>query len=151
MSIDLDTLIANHETKIQDFIYLGKSLHICRDINGINAGVFILKNNEWADDFIQFVLSYEGQMDCEQNAIDHYMEKWPHDEQIKILPHPSINSYPMDYYAPSYGKIGYKRGDIVERPEHEEGDFECGDFICHVPGHTIPKRLEILKSIKIIK
>lgn len=153
LSLDLDTLITNHNIKIEDFISQSnnKSFYVCRDLNGINCGSFILKNNKWSKSFLSFCLSFEGKVDCEQNAVDIYMGDIVDDLHIKILQHPSINSYKYDEYYPSYGKIGFKNGDIIEKPTHKEGNWEEGDFILHVPGQTVEKRIEVLKNTKIIK
>lgn len=154
-SMDLDTLVTNHNIKIEGFLD-GGSFYICRDLNGINCGTFILCNTKWSRVFISSCLTREGKRDCEQNAVDEYMAIcndafYYNDQNITILPHPSINSYPYDYYAPYWGKIGAKDGDVIPRPSHEEGDWREHDFVCHVPGHTLEKRIEILNSLKIIK
>lgn len=150
-SLDLDTLITNHNIKIEDFVDSNKSFYICRDLNGINCGAFILKAGKWSKAFLNFCLSFEGKVDCEQNAVDIYMGNTIDDLNIKILPHPSINSYKYDEYSPSYGKIGYKEGDVVLKPSHKQGNWEEGDFILHLPGQTIEKRIDIFKKTKIIK
>lgn len=43
----------NIEEKLKDFIKSNKSLFICKDLNGINSGVMIFKNNE----FTKFMLN----------------------------------------------------------------------------------------------
>jgi hypothetical protein len=117
-------------------------------VNGINAGNFIIKNTEWSKSFLDFILSKVGSFENDQCVIEaiHNDPEWK--DKIKILNHPSVNSYPYDLYSPSWGVIGDR---IIERPTHEEGDWQPGDFIIHLPGKTLLDRLEILKGVEVWK
>src|SRR5690242_19869072 len=50
-SLDLDTLITNHNIKIESFLHTHSGLFICKDVNGLNAGSFIFRNRQWSIDF----------------------------------------------------------------------------------------------------
>lgn len=153
MSMDLDAMISNHRIRIEDFLEEGVSFYVCHDVNGLNCGSFIICNTKWSRVFISSCLTWEGKRDCEQNAVDEYMAIcndafYKNDDNIKILPHPSINSYIYDYYGEGWGKIG---GGLTAKPTHEEGDYREGDFILHLPGVSMQKRIETFKNIKITK
>ncbi len=68
-------------------------------------------------------------------------------EKIKILPHPSINSLLYEEYAPTWGIIG-NTDTSLPKPTHEEGDWRRGCFICHLPGMTLERRLEIFAKLQ---
>ncbi len=140
-SRDMDTLITNFHTKVEDFLEDGKDFYITKDFNGINAGSFIIKKTAWSKFFITYLESKKGQpgMYCEQNAIEAYMAEFPDDEKIKILPHPSINSY----HYPLYPEIPPQT--------HEQGQWQMGDFVLHLPGVSMEQRLKILSSTPIVQ
>jgi hypothetical protein len=145
---DIDILITNYNTKIERFLDSEHDFYITKDVNGINAGNFIIKNTDWSKSFLDFILSKVDSFENDQCVIEaiHNDPEWK--DKIKILSHPSVNSYPYDLYAPSWGAIGDR---IIERPTHEEGDWKAGDFLIHLPGMTLDKRIEILKGVEVWK
>lgn len=139
-SMDLDTLITNHKIKIENFLDEEHDFFICKDYNSINAGSFIIKKSEWSNDFIKYCLHQKGwdKMYCEQNAFEAYMNDFANNNtKIKILPHPSINSYHYNLYP-----------DIPQQT-HEQGNWEEGDFVLHLPGTGLQTKIDILKNTKI--
>jgi len=138
-SLDLDTLIINHKYKIEDFLDEENSLFICEDYNGLNCGSFVVKNTDWSEQFLKYCLEQKGKPEvyCEQNAMEDYIQMYGQ-EKIKILEHPSINSYLYENYP-----------DIPPQ-KHEEGQWQEGDFLLHLPGIGMDKRLEILKNTPVI-
>lgn len=149
--IDIDACITNHLIKIEDFLDEEHDLYLTKDINGINTGVFILRKTDWACELLDYIdKQISSGVDCEQTAIQNWINEKGLDK-IKILPHPAFNSYPIDFYYPSYGKIGYKEGDVVQRPGHEEGAWQLGDFVLHVPALPLEQRIEIISKTPIIK
>ena len=141
---DLDTVITNFDIRVEDFLEDGKDFYICEDCNGINAGVFLIRKSLWSKQFLWYLMNKKGKegMECEQNAIQAYMDEFPNDSKIKILEQ-GFNDYPLNYYEPSYGKWGYKEGDIVEKPKNE---WREDSFIIHTPGLPLEQRLSILKN-----
>ncbi len=138
-NLDLDALITNHNIRIEQFLDSDKNFFITYGANTYNAGSFILKKSAWANWFIEYLLSKKGEekMHCEQDAILKYIEEYG-TEDICILPHPSINSFMYDLY-PEYSNV-----------KHEEGNWEEGDFVLHLPGIGMDKRYEILKNTKVV-
>ncbi len=146
LCIDPDALITSHEIKIEDFIKDHHSLYISKDINGFNAGVFIVTNTEWTDGLLNYILSLKGEFNNEQEAIE---ELYSPDSLIKELTFPNnLQSIPYEFYAPTWGSI---KGTQKGKPTHDEGCWEPLDFICHVPGLALNERINILRNIKIIE
>lgn len=141
--LDADTLITNHNIRIEHYLTPKKSFFVTKDINGINCGSFVVKKSKWAISFLEWLLKCEGKekMYCEQDAINHYMKLFPSEveKHFCILPHPSINSYQYSLYPE------------VKAQTHEQGDWRKGDFVLHLPGIGMEKRLEILKNTEIVK
>lgn len=143
--LDLDTLITNHNIKIESFLDAKHDFYITQDINEINVGAVIVKNTKWSNRLLEEIFLY-GNAENEQNALKPFMS----DPKVKILPHPSINSYPYDEYAPTYGLIPGRKPllGIEGKPTHEQGNWEQGDFIMHLPGLPMERRLEIFRKTK---
>jgi hypothetical protein len=142
LCIDLDVLITNHSIKIESFIDNNHDFYITEDVNGLNAGSFIVRNTFWSIIFLKLILGQQAEFECEQNAIEHLIKP---QHPIKILSHPSINSYIYDEYGPTFGIISDRK---IEKPTHEEGNWEKGDFILHLPGIPIERRIEIFESLE---
>lgn len=150
--LDADTYITNHLFNFQKFVDNDHDLYLTKDINGVNTGVFIVKMTAWMQNVFNYISNsiQSGNFDCEQNAIEEYINIFGLD-RIKIVEHPAFNSYPIELYAPSYGKIGYQEGEYVKKPEHKDGAWQMGDFILHAPGLTIEKRIELFKNTPVVK
>ena len=144
--IDIDVLITNHNIHIEKFIDTKHDFYITKDVNGINAGSFIIKNSDWSRWFLKKILSLQGMFPCEQNAIEHILHKISGAESYcMMLPHPSINSYLYDEYGPNWGMIN---GGKESKPSHEDGDWRKGDFALHLPGIPLERRIDIFNKIK---
>jgi len=137
-SLDCDTLITNHTIKVEEYLDYFHDAYFTKDYNGLNCGSFIIKKSEWSNSFLKFILSIrtEPKMYCEQDAINMYMETIPNDEHIKILTHPSINSYIYQNYPE------------IPLQSHEQGQWNVGDFVLHLPGISMGKRIDILNKTK---
>ena len=138
--MDCDSIITNHNIKVEDFLDDEHDFYCTEDVNGTNTGVFIVKATEWSFNFLHKLLTYRNidGITCEQNAIDWWVET-KGDERIKFLPHPSINSYKYELYPEHQGVT------------HEEGQWEKGDFILHIPAQSLEKRLQVMKETEIVK
>jgi len=139
--MDADAIITNMTIPIEKFLDKDYDLFITKHLGNINAGVFIIKMTKWAHDFINFLLDNIGKekINCEQDAMQLYMNMNPYDNKIKILSHPSINSFNYNLY-PEHINI-----------THKQGNWEEGDFILHLPGVGMDKRAELLRNVKITK
>ena len=140
-SLDLDTLITNHNYKVEDYLKEGSDFFITKDVNGVNGGSFIVRNTKWSMEFMDWLLGKKGEekMYCEQDAIRAYMEEYPV-SPVCVVGHPSFNSYHYSLY-PQFENI----------TSEEAGNWYEGNFVLHLPGLGIEQRIEILKNTKIIE
>jgi hypothetical protein len=133
--LNIHTMVMNFNTKIESFLDNEHDFYICKDVNGINAGTFLIKKSDWSKKWLDFILSKESvhKNHCwfEQKLIQDNWELPEFKDKVKILPHPSINSY---FY------------NIYNWPETTPGHFNKGDFILHLPGLGMEQRINIFKS-----
>lgn len=147
MAIECDVLITNMNFEIEDTILGGSPgngpLYMCKDVNGINSGVFVA--TQGAKRVLEFVNLCEGSFFDEQNVFQNEVVA----RNITILNHPSINSIPYEYYKPDYGYIHLDRSKYIPVvPTHPMGSWRPGDFCCHLPGKTLEERIRIFKEIQ---
>lgn len=139
---DIDSLIMNMSIPITSFVG-SRFYYLTKDFNELNNGVCLLKNKtegRWVNDEI---LLGKNNFANEQNAINEYMKSPLINQIVKVLPHPSINSYDYSLYPEC--KEYVSREDL--------GDWQPGNFLIHFPGLGLEKRIEMLKeySKKIIE
>lgn len=134
--LDIDTLITNHHIRIEDRIDNDYHFIISKDLNGVNAGSFFIRNSPEGLALLDWMLEvypvFEKQTGffAEQTAIESalHMEHWKN--IIKIVPQKSINSYHR--HLNSWTHLG------------PDAIWERGDFVVHFPGTTLEHRLEQL-------
>ena len=138
--LDADAIITNHNIPIDKFIDDAHELFICKDINAINCGSFIIHQSTWGEWLLAWMLDLEGMegKHCEQDALAEYMKCFPAqaERKIKFLEHPSINSYLCELYR--------EYDHLKEKPSEQWSE---GDFVLHLPGVDNSRRIEILKQI----
>ncbi len=130
--LDLDTLITNPAIPFTDFTDDEHDIFICRDINGINAGSWIVRNTKASRDFIAKIVD-----NFNEPHEQILMNKYLHMVKVKYLPHPSINSYDYNQY----------NGFGLAVPAHDFGQWEPGDLLLHLPGLSLEQRIEIFKGM----
>jgi hypothetical protein len=137
--MDADAIITNLTTKIESFIDDEHDFYITNHLGKCNAGIFIIRKTKWAVKFINYLLENIGKekVYCEQDAIPKYQSENPHEPKIKILNHPSINSFNYNLYP--------EHKDITEE---EQGMWQHGNFILHLPGIGQTERQKYLTNIK---
>jgi hypothetical protein len=136
MVMDADAMITNFTTKVEDFIKDDYDLFVTRDYNGINCGVFIIRNSKWGIDLLDYFLnSIDGDIHCEQDALNKYVNEYGMD-RICIVEHPAFNSLLYENYP-----------EIVGLKE-SKGQWRVGDFVLHLPGIGMQKRIDILNETK---
>lgn len=139
---DVDSVITNMRIPITDFIDEGHDFFITKDVNELNGGSVVIKNTDWGRVFNKAVLNNKGILDNEQNAYVSLYEgaKPGIVNTMKILPHPSINSYDYSLYQ-----------EFPNIRKRKEGHWHEGDFVLHTPGAPMEVRLNTLKNVKIIR
>ena len=143
-TIELDAMIMNHKIKIESFLDEENEMYYTTDRNGANFGVSLWKSTPYTKELLDKLISLENEFGDEQN----YFEQNPIIDKVKVLQHPNFNSIPYPFYKPSLGVIGYKDGDEVTMPTMEQGNYETGNFVCHLPGKTLNERLTIFNELK---
>jgi hypothetical protein len=97
MWIDGDVLITNQERKIEDFIALmapETMILLAQDFQGLNNGVFIIKNCPLALEFLDDVYAkkeYSHVLFHEQSAMDDLRKLPKYSGAVKVIPHQHIN------------------------------------------------------------
>ena len=137
---DIDAIITNLSVPIETFIDDVHGLFICEDsLVGVNGGSLIIKNNDkgkWVNDFI---LSEREKFNNEQVVMEYYKNSLQKTGYMKILPYPSINSYPYEMYPEFQDRL------------HEQSNWKEGHFLLHTPALPYEKRAEVLRNAKIIR
>jgi len=142
MSVDCDCLFTNFKKNVRQYLDKDHDLFICEDYNGLNAGVFCIRNSEWSKGFLKYLLYTRGEegVHGERDAINHYMREFPNSEKIKILPQQTMNAYLYDLY-PSIPKT-----ELVK-----DGEWcEFSSLLLHLPGIGMQKRLDILNNTPVL-
>jgi predicted O-methyltransferase YrrM len=112
--IDADTLVMNQGIPLEDFIDEKYNFIISKDLNGINAGIFFIKNCEWARSFLESVYA---RIDCisacwpEQQAIALQLENPSFSSLAKVVPQRLFNSYAEELYQGL--TVSYQPGDFI--------------------------------------
>lgn len=135
--LDADALPTNHTIKIQKFIDDEHDLFITEHLMELNGGSLIIKNTKLGRLMNSSILALKKKLENEQNAVQYLRDTTLFRERMKILPHPSINSFNYELYP--------ECPDIRKR---EQGHWHKKDFIFHAPGLSISKREEVLNNIK---
>ena len=138
--LDVDCLITNHNIKVEDFINDTYCFYITKDVHELNGGAVIIKNDRAGRMLNDIILGERDMFENEQNVYNSFPMITVGVEFMKILNHPSINSYDYSLY-PEYPNIR----------EREQGHWHEGDFVLHVPGAPMNVRIERLKNATIIK
>ena len=134
--LDIDTIITNFHVRIEDRIDNTYHFIISKDLNGINAGSFFIRNSPEGRNFLDWMIEVyplfekETGFFAEQTVMESAMhiEKWK--KITKIVPQKSINSYHS--HLNSWTQLG------------PDAIWERGDFVVHFPGTTMEQRLNHL-------
>lgn len=132
--VDLDVIITNPDKRFEDFISGDNDYFVTKDVNGINNGSFIIRKTDWSMHLLKFMLDNEAGFTCEQNVLKT-LEAQLVNRGLGILPHPSINSYLHDIYP-----------EWINTPFPNV--WKEGDFLLHLPGMELEKRLMIINGMK---
>lgn len=137
MWCDVDSLILKSDFILDNFLQHNKNLYICKDNLGINAGIFIVKNNETMLQFLQTV----------EAMYPRYLNGHPLDgiwEQAAIWELFAINYLNIiqnTAIVPQYILNAY---DPQDKPSEVNGHVTNDTFILHLPNTSNAKRKELL-------
>ena len=137
---DIDSIITDLTRPIESFIDDEHDLFICKDdIFGINGGSLIIKNTPEGRVLNEEILSQADYFNNEQEVMNVLIGYKQWNQFVKILPHPSINSYPYNEYPE------------LKMVSEQEGNWCEGNFLCHVPALPYERRAEVLRNLKIVR
>lgn len=134
-ALNPQSLITSLKIDVADYLTPDHDFFITADINGLNAGSFIVRKTEWSRRYLECLLKLAPNVNhghWEQMAMirTYQLPEWA--PKIGILPHPSINSYL------------YSR--LYNMPDTTPGQWKPGHLVLSLPGTTFQQRIEILSS-----
>lgn len=138
--LDVDAVICNHTIRIETFIDEKHDYFVTRDVTEINCGSVIIKNSAGGRELNDFILHKRRFFPNEQNVVNYYIDVPGYMGNVKVLSHPSINSFDYALYP-----------ELTNIREEAQGHFHPGNFLLHTPGAAYNVRLERLKNEKIIR
>lgn len=140
MWIDVDALITNTSWSVDWILKEDKhaDIFLTSDVNGLNAGVMLIRNTDRAKAFFYACTNYGKTLfgdrpNGEQQSIRHFSLAYPYDGIVHYLTDQrTLNSYYPELY---------------KYPGSELAHWTPGDFILHLPGTPNEKRVEIFTEV----
>lgn len=136
--IDSDAAVSNFNYKIEDIIarHSGKEIIIAQDSNGVNNGVFLIKNTEKMKEFLQKAYgdrNFFHSKTPEQSAMFHYLQTEYQDIVGVESPHH------MNAYLNGYADLTSTKEDIK--------NWDKDSFIVHFFQLSSQDRVNLFKQI----
>lgn len=136
--IDSDAAVSNFNHKIEDIIarHDGKEIIIAQDSNGVNNGVFLIKNTDKMKEFLQKAYgdrNFFHTKTPEQSAMFHYLQTEYKDLVGIESPHH------MNAYLNGYADLKSTKEDIK--------NWDSDSFIVHLFQLATEDRINIFKQI----
>jgi len=127
------SVITNLSKPVTDYLTSDHDFFVCADVNGINMASFIVKKTEWTKRYLEMLMDLAPRVNhgwWEQMAVmrTYQLPEWR--DKIKVLDHPSLNSYL------------YTR--LYNRPDSTPGQWHKGDLVLSFPGTTFADRLKLI-------
>lgn len=149
MWMDCDAVFARDDVSILDFCY-GEDLHFCVNQDGINAGVFFIRNCWQSHRFLEEVWAATEEEILhpwwEQNRMNLVLKEWftiQHDFEI-VRKHSRMI---MDYSGNRQFSMRYYMTKQFNAFRDGEFKYEKGDFIAHAAGMSNEERVVWLKKV----
>lgn len=131
--INIQAVITNHAINVLDFTDETHDFFITRDVNGLNAGSFLVKNSEKGREWLRFVAekaAFTNHCWFEQHICQENENNPLYKDRIKVLDHPSINSYWYREYL---------------LPDTTPGDWRPDHLLLSLPGMDLGQKLDRVK------
>jgi hypothetical protein len=132
--LDLDILITNFTVKVEDFMDESHDIFVTTGFNGLCLGSYIIKKTQGGREIMEFMLANEHGYNNEQDTLKYHLDDPVLKDRIKLFPYHAFGSFMLSLY-PEHGT-----------PTRERGNWQPGDFLLHLPGFKIDKRLEVFQS-----
>jgi SAM-dependent methyltransferase len=131
--LDLDLIFLNHTISLETYLDPDADFITTYDVNGLNCGVMLVRNTEWARSFLRRLWEagprFNGHPSSEQTALTYLLYKEPK-KRWKVLPQKGLNSF-------LYGEYPWL--------DYPEGNYSSGDLILHMPARPNPRRIEVFQ------
>ena len=131
--MDADALITNPDVKFESLITNDAHMVISRDCNGLNDGIWMVKNSDWSRQILDQIENDRLLYSSPQEAMNFmWQDSTMFRNNITVWPQQRMNAYMMAEYGLS---------------EDQPGQWRSGDFILHLPGIGNDRRVEILTEV----
>jgi hypothetical protein len=142
---ECDTFITNMNIKLEDIVK-NETNHIVltSDGNGINAGSFFIRNSDKGNQYLNEIIDNIGKFNNEQDFFQHCYNSNNY-KNISIYPQRMFNSYIYD--CRQYKLTPYNYTENFNKGLDffgNNGSWEKGDFMFHLPGMPMEDRIMIL-------
>ena len=134
----LDVLFMNQSFRVETILdqYPKASVILTTDFLGLNSDNMIFRRDAWSAQLLAAVNTlgypfFKGHIWAEQEALIRFISAPPYAEHIAWVPQNTMNSYLNDVYG---------------RPTEWPGHYQPGDWLIHLPGLPMPKRLELARK-----
>lgn len=133
--LDLDIAITNMTIPALKFTDKEHDVFMCGDVNGFNAGSFIVRNNERVVLWLKQVMALRGYATGDQHAMEILSRTQPNLVKMKMVAHPAFNSIAYEHYPEFAGKV-----------TEAQGDWRPGHLLVHLPGKNNQDRERLLRG-----
>ena len=126
------SIITNYSKSVTDFVDNEHDFFVTKDCNDINMGSFIVRKSDWTKRYLRYLIDHtKTHSHCwfEQFSVINTYQSSPWKEKIKILDHPSINSYQYFRY---------------KKPPETAGNWKKGHLVLALPGLSFSERINII-------
>ena len=141
--LDLDVIFTNLTKRIEDFMDDSHDYFVTTGFNGLCNGSFVVKNNEGGKEVVKTMLENRHGHNNEQDTLKYHLDEEPFASRVRVSPYTDFGSFRLDLY-PEHGE-----------PTRERGNWQKGDFLLHLAGLELDRRLEVtqemLKSENIVR
>lgn len=133
-ALNPQSLITSFKTDVASYLTPEHDFFITADINGLNAGSFIVRKTEWSKRWLTMLIKKASQTaDCwyEQRQMQNHYQDPEWRDKVKVLDHPSLQSYDYRLYGRGPGTAGH---------------WERGHLVLSMPGTTFEHRVAYITS-----
>jgi hypothetical protein len=143
---ECDTFITNMNIKLEDIIENEQNHAVLTtDGNGINSGSFFIRNSPEGINYLNEIINNIGKFNHEQDFFQHCYNSNNYKNIISVYPQRMFNSY--IYNCRQYTSMPHcytKNFNLGLDYFGNNGSWEKGDFMFHLPGMSLDDRIIIL-------
>lgn len=145
LAIGADVLITNHRTTIEGMLADKKAFLCAKDAFSMSSDVLLVHNTPRTLGLMRRVASLQKEFEntpdtmLDQAAFESLVPSYS--DVVQFLPQRQLNAY--DY--PFYRHLGGRYAQAVD-VDGNDGQWQQGDFLLHVPGLPKPQKIQILQN-----